>query len=67
MQFHISIHMRNIFLNEHDVPKLSTFGFSVSIPEGETQTTPDQGFEVFWYESPNNVHTGKVTEKADVY
>ncbi|KAL4618647.1 hypothetical protein ACB092_06G025700 [Castanea dentata] len=33
---HMNIQMRSILLDEHDVPKLSYFYDSVSIPEGET-------------------------------
>nr|XP_023924819.1 non-functional pseudokinase ZED1-like [Quercus suber] len=33
---HMFMHMRDILLDEHDVPKLSNFIYSISIPEGET-------------------------------
>ena len=58
--------MQNIFLDEHDVPKLSNFGFSVSIPEGRTHIEVHQ----IWYVGYNTLKdstTGKVTEKDDVY
>ncbi|KAL0000552.1 hypothetical protein SO802_014333 [Lithocarpus litseifolius] len=64
---HMTIHMRHILLDEHDVPKLSDFYASVSIPEGEADV---EGFEVYRYlgfSAPEFKATGKVTEKADVY
>ncbi|XP_059438201.1 serine/threonine-protein kinase ZRK1-like [Corylus avellana] len=33
---HLSIKLENIFLDQHDVPKLTDFPFSISIPVGET-------------------------------
>ncbi|KAK4575762.1 hypothetical protein RGQ29_026640 [Quercus rubra] len=51
---HMGISLYNILLGENDVPKLSSFYFSVSIPEVWTLRP--------WFKA-----TGKVTEKADVY
>uniref|UniRef100_A0A7N2M8K9 Serine-threonine/tyrosine-protein kinase catalytic domain-containing protein n=1 Tax=Quercus lobata TaxID=97700 RepID=A0A7N2M8K9_QUELO len=54
----------HIFLDEHDVPKLSHFHFSVSIPEGEADV--DAPFRSIFC-APEFEATGKATEKADVY
>ncbi|XP_023882287.1 serine/threonine-protein kinase ZRK1-like [Quercus suber] len=61
---HMAINMHSILLDEHDVPKLSDFYFSVSIPEGEADvdTHLDSRFS-----APEVRATGKSTEKADVY
>ena len=64
---HMYIHMRSILLDEHDVPKLSTFLFSVSIPEGETDVKGYQGFRKTRFCAPEFRGSGKVTEKTDVY
>nr|XP_023895009.1 non-functional pseudokinase ZED1-like [Quercus suber] len=61
---HMNMDMRSILLNEHDVPKLSDFYFSVSIPEGEADV--DAPF-ISNFRSPEFKTEGKVTEKADVY
>ena len=61
---HLHINLRSILLDEHDVPKLSNFHFSVSIPEGETDVVT-RFFP--WFGAPEIKTTGKVTEKADVY
>ncbi|KAF3952764.1 hypothetical protein CMV_021717 [Castanea mollissima] len=58
---HMHIHMSSILLDEHDVPKLSDFYLSVSIPEGEADVA------AFFLNTPESKATGKVTEKADVY
>ncbi|KAL4618652.1 hypothetical protein ACB092_06G026000 [Castanea dentata] len=64
---HMYIHMRSILLDEHDVPKLSNFLFSVSIPEGETDVKGYQGFRKTRFCAPEFRGSGKVTEKTDVY
>nr|XP_023924871.1 non-functional pseudokinase ZED1-like [Quercus suber] len=64
---HMHIHVRSILLDEHDVPKLSTFLFSVSIPEGETDVKGYQGFRKTRFCAPEFRGSGKVTEKTDVY
>ncbi|XP_050281054.1 serine/threonine-protein kinase ZRK1-like [Quercus robur] len=64
---HMNIDMRSILLNEHDVPKLSGFYFSVSIPEGETDVEVHYRClnpRVF---APEFNATGKVMEKTDVF
>ncbi|XP_030930289.1 non-functional pseudokinase ZED1-like [Quercus lobata] len=61
---HMGIFMHSIFLDEHDVPKLSHFHFSVSIPEGEADV--DAPFRSIFC-APEFEATGKATEKADVY
>ncbi|XP_030930291.1 probable serine/threonine-protein kinase PBL18 [Quercus lobata] len=60
----MGIFMHSIFLDEHDVPKLSHFHFSVSIPEGEADV--DAPFRSIFC-APEFEATGKATEKADVY
>ena len=64
---HMTIDMHSILLDEHDVPKLSNFYFSVSIPEDEADMEVNY---VLWnvsFIAPEIKATGKVTEKADVY
>ncbi|KAF3959032.1 hypothetical protein CMV_016117 [Castanea mollissima] len=61
---HMSIHMRSILLDEHDVPKLSNFYFSVSIPEGEADV---EAHRAFYVNAPEFTASRKVTEKFDVY
>ncbi|KAL0000566.1 hypothetical protein SO802_014347 [Lithocarpus litseifolius] len=64
---HMYIHMHSILLDEHDVPKLSTFLFAVSIPEGETDVKGYQGSRKTRFCAPEFRGSGKVTEKTDVY
>ncbi|XP_023895168.2 serine/threonine-protein kinase ZRK1 isoform X1 [Quercus suber] len=64
---HMGIDMRCILLDEHDVPKLSFFYFSVSIPDGEADVEGFHGLRQFDFCAPEFKATGKVTEKADVY
>ena len=59
--------MRNIFLDQHDVAKLSIFEFSISVPKGETHVQVDILSWCVGYMFPEYFATGKVTEKADVY
>ncbi|KAL0000550.1 hypothetical protein SO802_014331 [Lithocarpus litseifolius] len=64
---HLAIHMHSIFLDEHDVPKLSDFFNSVSIPEGEADVEVDFVLRNVSRIAPEFKATGKATEKADVY
>ena len=64
---HMFIHMRGILLDEHDVPKLSDFYFSVSIPEGETDVEVNYTSVNSTFIAPEFNATGKVTEKTDVF
>ncbi|KAK4575753.1 hypothetical protein RGQ29_026631 [Quercus rubra] len=64
---HMGIRMHSILLDENDVPKLSSFYFSVSIPEGEADVEGFDGIRQFGFCAPEFKATGKVTEKADVY
>ncbi|KAF3955964.1 hypothetical protein CMV_018877 [Castanea mollissima] len=64
---HMAINMHCILLDEHDVPKLSNFYFSVSIPEGEADVEGFDGFRCFGFCPPEFKATGKVTEKVYVY
>ena len=64
---HMGINIQNIFLDEQDVPKLSTFGFSLTIPEGETHVETDAVAAYPGYAPPEYKATCKLTEKADVY
>ncbi|XP_030929801.1 non-functional pseudokinase ZED1-like isoform X1 [Quercus lobata] len=61
---YMAMDLHSILLDEHDVPKLSHFHFSVSIPEGEVDV--DAPF-LSTFKSPEFKTAGKVTEKADVY
>ncbi|XP_050246438.1 serine/threonine-protein kinase ZRK1-like isoform X6 [Quercus robur] len=64
---HMAISMRCILLDENDVPKLSSFYHSVSIPEGEADVEGFDGIRYLGFCTPEFIATGKVTEKADVY
>ncbi|KAM4102710.1 hypothetical protein ACJW30_06G022300 [Castanea mollissima] len=64
---HRDIDMRNIFLDQHDVAKLSNFELSISVPEGETHVHVDILSWYVGYMSPEYFATGKVTDKVDVY
>ena len=64
---HLDIRMENIFLDEHDVPKLFNFLFSRSIPEGETDVNVYEGIHHQRLTSPEVIATGRGTEKTDVY
>ncbi|KAL4618629.1 hypothetical protein ACB092_06G024300 [Castanea dentata] len=64
---HMAINMHCILLDEHDVPKLSDFFFSVSIPEGETDVEVYYSFRNRRFAVPELKATGKVTEKTDVH
>ncbi|XP_065622870.1 serine/threonine-protein kinase ZRK1-like [Quercus suber] len=64
---YMAIHMHKILLDEHDVPKLSSFYHSVSIPEGEADVEGFHGIRHCGLRAPEFKATGKVTEKADVY
>ncbi|XP_050246509.1 serine/threonine-protein kinase ZRK1-like isoform X33 [Quercus robur] len=64
---HMGIRMHSILLDENDVPKLSSFYYSVSIPEGEADVEGFDGIRYLGFCAPEFKATGKVTEKADVY
>ncbi|XP_030972581.1 non-functional pseudokinase ZED1-like [Quercus lobata] len=66
---HMYIDMRSILLDEHDVPKLSDFYFSVSIPKGEADVEVFHGLlgKLIRSSTPELKATGKETEKTDVY
>ena len=64
---HMAITTRSILLDEHDVPKLSNFYFSISIPEGEADVEGYDGFRYFGFYAPEFEATGKVIEKVDEY
>ncbi|XP_030932841.1 non-functional pseudokinase ZED1-like [Quercus lobata] len=64
---YMGIFMHNILLDENDVPKLSSFYYSVSIPEGEADVEGFVGIRYLGFCAPEFKATGKVTEKADVY
>ncbi|XP_041018835.1 serine/threonine-protein kinase ZRK1-like [Juglans microcarpa x Juglans regia] len=63
---HRDINLGNILLNQHDVPKLTGFWVSISIPEGETYVE-DSLCGTAGYICPSYYATGRVTEKTDVY
>ncbi|XP_062144422.1 serine/threonine-protein kinase ZRK1-like [Alnus glutinosa] len=64
---HADIKMKNILLDQHDVPKLADFSFSVSIPEGETHVQVDVVRGTGSFICPIYASTGRITEKTDVY
>ena len=64
---YMSINMRSIFLDEYDVPKLTDFFFSVSIPVGETEVEAHELIRGLWLSPPEFKASGKVTKKNDVY
>ena len=59
--------MTNILLDEHDVPKLSNFLVSVSIPEGETDVEAYEGLWNSRFSTPELEASGRASEKTDVY
>jgi serine/threonine protein kinase len=63
---HRDIKPYNILLDQHDVPKLSDFSLSISIPEGETHVE-DLVKGHFGFVCPFYLNTCRITEKADVY
>ena len=64
---HMNIDMHSILLDENDVPKLSNFYYSVSIPEGETEVEDCYSIREERFSAPEVKASVKVTEKADVY
>lgn len=66
---HRDIRLGNIFLDQHDVPKLTEFSLSLSVPEGETHVdlAEDEVRGTFGFLCPRCFATGRVTEKTDVY
>jgi serine/threonine protein kinase len=63
---HRNIKPYNILLDQHDVPKLSDFSLSISIPEGETHVE-DEVCGTGGFICPSYISTKKITEKNDVY
>lgn len=63
---HRDIRLGNIWLNQHDVPKLAEFSLCISLPEGETFVQDDVRGSIGFL-CPSYVATGRVTEKTDVY
>jgi hypothetical protein len=61
------IKCKNIFLDQHDVPKLANVELSISIPEGETSVEDGSVVGTFGYLCPNYLMTSRITEKTDVY
>jgi serine/threonine protein kinase len=64
---HRDIQPANIFLDQHDVPKLANFELSISIPEGETHVSVDHIRGNGRFSCPIYMMQGMVTEKIDVY
>jgi serine/threonine protein kinase len=64
---HMCRNMRSIFLDEYDVPKLTDFLYSVSIPEGETDVEAHENIRNLWFSTPEFKASGKAIEKKDVY
>ena len=56
----------NVFLDQHDVAKLTEFSLSISIPEGETHVEDDVCGTVLFL-CPNYATTSYITEEVDVY
>jgi serine/threonine protein kinase len=63
---HRDIKPRNILLDQHDVPKLTDFSLSISIPEGETHVE-DVVRGTLGFVCPSYLSTSRITEKTDVY
>ncbi|XP_062174688.1 serine/threonine-protein kinase ZRK1-like [Alnus glutinosa] len=64
---HRDIRQKNILLDQHDVPKLSDFSLSISIPEGETHVVTDILIGTMGFMCPSYIDTLMVTEKTDVF
>ena len=64
---HRDIKSENIFLDQHDVPKLTDFSLSISIPEGETHVEVDGVFGTWGFLCPCYINTSRVSEKTDIY
>nr|XP_023918254.1 non-functional pseudokinase ZED1-like [Quercus suber] len=63
---HRDIKRGNVFLDQHDVAKLTKFSLSILIPECETHVEDDVcGTALFL--CPNYTTTSYITEKVDVY
>jgi serine/threonine protein kinase len=63
---HKDIKPYNILLDQHDVPKLSDFSLSISIPEGETHVE-DEVCGTGGFICPSYISTKKITEKTDAF
>ncbi|XP_062145431.1 non-functional pseudokinase ZRK2-like [Alnus glutinosa] len=64
---HTNITSRNIFLDQHDVPKLADFSLCISIPEGEIHVVTDHVIGTLGFLCPSYLNTNTITEKTDVY
>ncbi|KAL4618636.1 hypothetical protein ACB092_06G024800 [Castanea dentata] len=64
---HLLICMYAILLDEHDVPKLSDFFISTSIPKGQTYVKGNEEVRRLRFSAPEYRASGRVTEKTDVY
>ena len=63
---HRDIKPGNIFLDQHNVPKLADFSLSIQIPEGESHVE-DEVIGSNSFLCTNYLATSKATEKTDVY
>jgi serine/threonine protein kinase len=63
---HRDIKPGNIFLDQHNVPKLADFSLTIQIPEGESHVE-DEVFGSNGFLCPNYLATSRATEKTDVY
>ncbi|KAF8391971.1 hypothetical protein HHK36_022311 [Tetracentron sinense] len=63
---HRFIHSHTILLDQHWIAKLFEFGFSISIPLGQTYIEADL-VGTCGYTDPESLHTRRYTEKSDVY
>ena len=64
---HMGIDMYSILLDKNDVPKLSNFSYSISIPEGEADVEINYKFANSTIRAPEFNATGKATEQTEVY
>uniref|UniRef100_A0A7N2LZC9 Protein kinase domain-containing protein n=1 Tax=Quercus lobata TaxID=97700 RepID=A0A7N2LZC9_QUELO len=64
---HRDIKQGNIFLDEHDVAKLTDFSESISIPEGETHIVDRHVIGSRGFVCPHYATTLRITEKIDVF
>ncbi|KAF3946056.1 hypothetical protein CMV_027635 [Castanea mollissima] len=61
---HMFMHMRDILLDEHDVPKLSNFIYSISIPEGETDVKGFWGIQNVRFCPPESKASAHMHDRA---
>ncbi|XP_075655811.1 serine/threonine-protein kinase ZRK1-like [Castanea sativa] len=64
---HRDIKQGNIFIDEHDVAKLTDFSQSISIPEGETHIVDKHVIGTLGFVCPYYATTLRITEKIDVF